>query len=182
MEFPRSIQSYSCWPTPQPQQRRIRGLSATYTIAHGNAGSLTNWWRPKVEPASSWMLVRFVSTEPQWELPIEYILDNFLFVIIIIIFSLLLFFSTVQHGDPVTHTCIHSFFSHYMFHHKWPDRVPSATQQDPIADPSQRQQSASIYPKLPVHPTPSPSPLATASLLSKCMIFFSVEGFLCAVY
>ena len=22
-------------------------------------------------------------------------------------------FSTVQHGDPVTHTCIHSFFSHY---------------------------------------------------------------------
>ena len=23
------------------------------------------------------------------------------------------FFSTVQHGDPVTHTCIHSFFSHY---------------------------------------------------------------------
>ena len=23
------------------------------------------------------------------------------------------FFSTVQQGDPVTHTCIHSFFSHY---------------------------------------------------------------------
>ena len=22
-------------------------------------------------------------------------------------------FSAVQHGDPVTHTCIHSFFSHY---------------------------------------------------------------------
>ena len=22
-------------------------------------------------------------------------------------------FSTVQQGDPVTHTCIHSFFSHY---------------------------------------------------------------------
>ena len=32
-------------------------------------------------------------------------------------------FSTVQHGDPVTHTCIHSFFSH----HKWLDIVPSAT-------------------------------------------------------
>ena len=26
-------------------------------------------------------------------------------------------YSTVQHGDPVTHTCTHSFFSHYMFHH-----------------------------------------------------------------
>ena len=24
-----------------------------------------------------------------------------------------LFFSTVQHGDPVTHMCVHSFFSHY---------------------------------------------------------------------
>ena len=23
------------------------------------------------------------------------------------------FLSTVQHGDPVTHTCMHSFFSHY---------------------------------------------------------------------
>ena len=29
------------------------------------------------------------------------------------------FFSTVQHGDPVTLTCTHSFFSHYVFHPKW---------------------------------------------------------------
>ena len=64
--------------------------------------------------------------------------------------------STVQHGDPVTHTCIHSFFSHYVFHHKWLDIVPSATQQHPTANPSQRQHSASIYPKLPVPPTPPP--------------------------
>ena len=28
-------------------------------------------------------------------------------------FSAFCQFSTVQHGDPVTHTCIHSFFSHY---------------------------------------------------------------------
>ena len=27
---------------PQPQQRRIRAVSATYTTAHGNAGSLTH--------------------------------------------------------------------------------------------------------------------------------------------
>ena len=52
-----------------------------------------------------------------------------------------IFFSTVQHGDPVTYTCIHSYFSHYVFHHKWLDRVPSATQQDPIANPSWRQHS-----------------------------------------
>ena len=77
---------------------------------------------------------------------------------------------------------IYIFFSHYMFHHKWLDRVPSATQQDHIANPSQRQHSASIYPKLQVPPTPSPSALATTSLFSKSMIFFSVERFICDVY
>ena len=60
--------------------------------------------------------------------------------------------------------------------------IISATQQDPIADTSQRQHSVSIYPKPPVPPTPSPFPLATTSLFSKSMIFFSVEKFLCAVY
>ena len=39
-----------------------------YTTAHGNAGSLTYRARPGIEPASSWFLVRFISTEPQWEL------------------------------------------------------------------------------------------------------------------
>uniref|UniRef100_A0A4X1UVP8 Uncharacterized protein n=1 Tax=Sus scrofa TaxID=9823 RepID=A0A4X1UVP8_PIG len=34
--------SYSCWLTPQPQQHQIRASSATYTTAHGNAGSLTH--------------------------------------------------------------------------------------------------------------------------------------------
>jgi len=41
----------------------------TYTTAHGNARSLTLWARPGIEPASSWILVGFISTEPQWELP-----------------------------------------------------------------------------------------------------------------
>ena len=40
----------------------------TYTAAHGNAGSLNNLARPGIEPASSWMLVRFLTSEPQWEL------------------------------------------------------------------------------------------------------------------
>ena len=35
-----------------------------YTTAHGNAGSLTHRARPGIEPASLWMLVRFVSAEP----------------------------------------------------------------------------------------------------------------------
>ena len=53
---------------PQPQQHQIWAAFVTYTTAHGNAGSLTHWGRPGIEPVSSWILVRFVSTEPQWEL------------------------------------------------------------------------------------------------------------------
>ena len=57
------------WPTPQPQQHQIRAASVTYTTAHGNAVSLIHWARPGIKPVSSWILVRFVSTEPQRELP-----------------------------------------------------------------------------------------------------------------
>ena len=44
VEVPRlgSNQSYSCQCTPQPQQHRIQAVSATYTTAHGNAGSSTH--------------------------------------------------------------------------------------------------------------------------------------------
>ena len=40
---------------------------------------------------------------------------SFFYIMIFIFFPLQVFcqFSTVQHGDPITHTCIHSFFSHY---------------------------------------------------------------------
>ena len=37
--------------------------------AHSNTGSLTHWTRPGIEPATSWFLVRFVSTVPRRELP-----------------------------------------------------------------------------------------------------------------
>ena len=39
-----------------------------HTTAHSNTGSLTQWTRPGIELASSWILVRFVSTEPRQEL------------------------------------------------------------------------------------------------------------------
>ena len=39
-----------------------------YTRAHGNTGSLTHSARPRTKHASSWMLVRFTSAEPRWEL------------------------------------------------------------------------------------------------------------------
>ena len=40
------------------------GSSVTYTTAHLNAGSPTHWSRPGIESEFSWILVRFVSTEP----------------------------------------------------------------------------------------------------------------------
>ena len=69
MEVPR-LGNCSCshWPGPQPQQRRIQALSATYIIAHGNAGSLSHWVRPGIELTTSWLPVGFVSTVSQWEL------------------------------------------------------------------------------------------------------------------
>ena len=40
--------------------------SATYTTAHlHHAGSLTHWARPGMELASSWILVGFITAEPQ---------------------------------------------------------------------------------------------------------------------
>ena len=64
-----------------------------------------------------------------------------------------------------THTHILFFtLSSIMFHHEWLHIVPCAIQQDLIPYPLQMPQFASTNPKLPVHPTPSPSPSATTSL------------------
>ena len=57
---------------PQPQECGIWAESVTYTKVDGNTRSLTHWARPGIEPASSWMLVRFVSIEPWWELCLLY--------------------------------------------------------------------------------------------------------------
>ena len=67
--------SYSCRPMPQPQQLRIWAVSSTYTTADGNARSLTHWAR-NWEPASSWILVRFVSAAPRRKLPLQVFLYN----------------------------------------------------------------------------------------------------------
>ena len=53
-----------------------------------------------------------------------------------------------------------------MFHHQWLDIVPCAIQQDLIAYPLQMQEFASINPIFPVHPIPSPFPLANTNLSS----------------
>ena len=38
------------------------------TTAHSNTRSSIHWERPDIEPATSWFLVRLVSTVPWWEL------------------------------------------------------------------------------------------------------------------
>ena len=58
---------------PQPQQHQIRAMSATYATAYSNAGSPTHWARPGIEPAFSWILVGFITTEPQQKLSTSYI-------------------------------------------------------------------------------------------------------------
>ena len=60
--------SCCCWTMPEPQYHQIQATSVTYTKAHGNTGSLTQWVRPEIESASSWILIRFVCAAPQWEL------------------------------------------------------------------------------------------------------------------
>ena len=42
-------------------------VSGTYTIAQGNTGFLRHWARSGIELASSWILVRLVTAETQWE-------------------------------------------------------------------------------------------------------------------
>ena len=49
----------------------LRPTLQTYTTVHSKAWSLTHWVRPGIEPALSWILVRFASAEPWWELPEE---------------------------------------------------------------------------------------------------------------
>jgi len=41
----------------------------TYTTACSHTGSLTHSARPGIELSSSWILVRFITTEPRQELP-----------------------------------------------------------------------------------------------------------------
>ena len=52
---------------PQPQQCHIWAMSATYNTGHSNARSLSLWGRPVFKPVSTWILVRFVPSEPRQE-------------------------------------------------------------------------------------------------------------------
>ena len=64
-----------------------------YTTAHGNVGSLNHWVGPGIEPESSWILVGFITAEPQGELPFYVILDVELWNFSFLFFSFLFFLS-----------------------------------------------------------------------------------------
>ena len=67
IEVPRLGVESELWPlayTATPDPSCICNL---HHSSQGNTGSLTHWARPGMEPASSWMLVRFIAAEPRRE-------------------------------------------------------------------------------------------------------------------
>ena len=57
--------------TAMPDSRGVYGLTATLD-------PLTPCVGPGIKPTSSWILVRFFTAEPQWELPLAVILCKWL--------------------------------------------------------------------------------------------------------
>ena len=69
---------------------QIRASAAGLCHSHSNARSLSHQARPGIEPASSWMLLRFVSVEPQQELPSFNFLINIFLIINLMQYSIFL--------------------------------------------------------------------------------------------
>ena len=126
----------------------------TYTTAHGNAGSLTHWVRSGIEPTSSWLLVRFVSAAPQWEL-LELIYN----VVPI---------SAIQQRDPVIYIYTHSLF-YIIFHDGLSQEIGYSSPCCGVGPhcPSILKVIVCIYEPQSPHPSHSlPAALAIASLFS----------------
>ena len=68
--------------TPQPQQHWIWATSMTYATACSNARSLTHWVRPGIEPASSCILVRFLTCWATKGSPVSGLLTSVHFTVI----------------------------------------------------------------------------------------------------
>ena len=53
---------------------QIGAAAAGLHHSHSNPGYLTHGARPRIKPASSWILFGFLTTEPQWELLVFHLL------------------------------------------------------------------------------------------------------------
>ena len=62
-------------PIPQPRQHQIQAASMSYPATCSNTGSLTHWVRQGIEPASSWILVRFLTGWATVGTPCSWILN-----------------------------------------------------------------------------------------------------------
>ena len=60
--------SCSCWPTPQPQLMPDQSCICDLYYSSQQCPILHPWARPGIKPASSCILVRFVSAKPRQEL------------------------------------------------------------------------------------------------------------------
>ena len=60
----------------QPQQCGTQVVSVAYTTAHSNTRSLTQWAKPGIEPASSWILVGFINCWAMKSIPHSYFLKE----------------------------------------------------------------------------------------------------------
>ena len=92
----------------------------TYTIAHGNAVSLTHWVRPGIEPETSWCLAGFIFAAPRWELLILFLLEYSWFIVLcqFLLYSIVtrsyIYIYTYTYTYIYIYTHTHSF-SHTIF-------------------------------------------------------------------
>ena len=96
---------------------QIQAASATYTTAYGNAGSLTHWAGPGFEPASSWILVGFIFTEPRWEL-LDFFFLNKRNMDSIILPNTYTYKHTHTHPGICLYTYIYAYYSWICLHTK----------------------------------------------------------------
>ena len=68
-------QSCSCQPNTATATRDSSCI-CDYTTAHGNAGYLTHWVRPRIKPTSSHILVRFLTYWATVGIPNQILLKN----------------------------------------------------------------------------------------------------------
>ena len=61
---------------------RTGAAAAGLCHSHSNTGSLTHGAGPKVKPSSSWILVKFLTTEPQRELLYLFFSNNYIIYLV----------------------------------------------------------------------------------------------------